>query len=237
LRPLVPTPFNCGIRELKKYHWCNPTALHPVKTMRSKVQYMGFNIKAIFEGRTFMIRVSNLQYSYSDQKKISFPDFEIVVGSHGLLLGDSGCGKTTLLHLLGGLLHPQQGMVHVGGTDISQLSERELDRFRGQHFGFVFQRNHLIQSLTVQDNLLMAPYLAGRKQDMARVLEVLEKLGLMGKRNSRIQELSQGQAQRVAIARAVMNKPGILLADEPTSGCMSRVRRMPPFWWPHTITD
>lgn len=164
-----------------------------------------------------MIRVSNLRYAYDNQRAIDFPSLEIGKGSQWLLLGESGSGKTTLLHLLGGLLRTQQGTIQVEGTDLSTLSESALDRFRGKHMGFVFQRNHLIQSLSVQDNLLMAPYLAGEQQDKKRVEEMLEKLGMADKKNARINELSQGQAQRVAIARAVMNKPDVLLADEPTS--------------------
>ena len=83
--------------------------------------------------------------------------------------------------------------------------------------GFIFQSNHLISALTVEKNLLMAPFLAGTKQDRERVMEVLEQLGLGDKINSKIQELSQGQAQRVAIGRAIFNKPSVILADEPTS--------------------
>jgi len=133
------------------------------------------------------------------------------------LLGESGSGKTTLLHLLGGLLKSQRGNIEVGGTDIANLSESNLDRFRGKHYGFIFQRNHLIQALTVEKNLLMAPFLAGLEQDSARIDEVLEQLGIGEKKHARIQDLSLGQAQRVAIARAVLNKPAIIIADEPTS--------------------
>jgi putative ABC transport system ATP-binding protein len=134
-----------------------------------------------------------------------------------LLLGESGSGKTTLLHLLGGLLKSQKGSLEVIGTDISKLSEHQLDRFRGQHYGFIFQRNHLIQALTVERNLLMAPFLAGLNQSSERVDEVLDELGIADKKHARIQDLSLGQAQRVAIARAVLNKPAVILADEPTS--------------------
>ena len=164
-----------------------------------------------------MVDVKGLRYSYNLDKKISFEDFRINAGEHWLLLGDSGSGKTTLLHLLGGLLKSQVGMIKVNGTNITQLSEVGLDRFRGSHFGFIFQKNHLISALTVEKNLLMAPFLAGVKQDKKRVAEVLEQLGLAEIKKSRIQEISQGQAQRVAIARAVLNKPIVILADEPTS--------------------
>ena len=105
----------------------------------------------------------------------------------------------------------------MGEAPIHSLTESALDRFRGQHIGFIFQRNHLISALTVEENLLMAPFLAGHPQSKSRVSEVLDQLGISDKKNARIRELSQGQAQRVAIARAVMNKPSLILADEPTS--------------------
>jgi ABC-type lipoprotein export system ATPase subunit len=164
-----------------------------------------------------MIDVSGLNYSYPTGRRMIFNDFSVQQGEHWLLLGESGSGKTTLLHLLGGLLKSQAGKVSVNGTDITTLSESELDRFRGQHYGFIFQKNHLIQSLSVKKNLLMAPFLAGLAQDEGRVEIVLNQLGLTEIKNARINELSFGQAQRVAIARAVINKPSLILADEPTS--------------------
>jgi ABC-type lipoprotein export system ATPase subunit len=169
-----------------------------------------------------MIAAQGLYYSYdlrhaNRSKQISFPDFSVARSGHFLLLGESGSGKTTLLHLLGGLLRPQQGKIEVDGVDIAQLSEVALDRFRGKRIGFIFQKNHLMAALTVKNNLLMAPFLAGEKQDESRLDAVLSELGLMEKKNSKIHELSQGQAQRVAIARAIINKPSIILADEPTS--------------------
>ncbi len=164
-----------------------------------------------------MIQASQLQYSYSGAASIRFPDFGMSKGEQMLLLGNSGSGKTTFLHLLGGLLKSQSGNIIIDGKDITRLSETGLDRFRAKYFGFVFQKNHLISALNVTDNLLMAPFLAGLKQDAVRVREVLQRLSLHDKQNARISELSQGQAQRVAIARAVLNKPAIILADEPTS--------------------
>jgi ABC-type lipoprotein export system ATPase subunit len=164
-----------------------------------------------------MIDVSGLNYSYPTGRKLVFDDFFVRQGEHWLLLGESGSGKTTLLHLLGGLLKSQAGKISVNGTDITALSESELDRFRGQHYGFIFQKNHLIQSLSVRKNLLMAPFLAGLTQDESRIEIVLNQLGLTENKNARINELSFGQAQRVAIARAVINKPSLILADEPTS--------------------
>lgn len=164
-----------------------------------------------------MISSSNLSYCYPGATSISFPDLNIQRSEQYLLLGQSGSGKTTLLHLLGGLLKLQHGSIIVNGTGITQLSESALDRFRGQHYGFIFQRNHLISALTVEKNLLLAPFLAGLKQDHSRVEEVLTQLGIADKKQAAIRELSLGEAQRVAIARAILNKPSVILADEPTS--------------------
>ena len=127
-----------------------------------------------------------------------------------LLLGESGSGKTTLLHVLGGVLRNCNGAVKIDGTELSGLSETALDKFRGQRIGYIFQRNHLISALNVEQNLKLAPYLAGIAVSAQRISEVLEKLGLTDKRSDRIHELSQGQAQRVSIARAVLNKPAII---------------------------
>jgi putative ABC transport system ATP-binding protein len=164
-----------------------------------------------------MIQTHQLSFSYTTGHQIAFPDLLIDKGRHFLLLGESGSGKTTLLHLMGGLLRRYNGSIKIDGEELTQFSESDLDHFRGQHVGFIFQRNHLISALTVEKNLMMSPYLAGIKVDMDRIHSILDDLGLHGKRNSRIKELSQGQAQRVAIARAILNKPSILLADEPTS--------------------
>ena len=164
-----------------------------------------------------MIKTHALSYSYNAEKKIHFQDLKVDKGEQFLLLGESGSGKTTLLHLLGGLLKSQAGSIEVNGTEITKLSESGLDHFRGQHYGFIFQRNHLISALSVEKNLLMAPYLAGLPQDRHRVEEVLAQLGIADKKHAAIRELSLGQAQRVSIARAVLNKPTVILADEPTS--------------------
>ncbi|NOS57177.1 MAG: ATP-binding cassette domain-containing protein [Cyclobacteriaceae bacterium] len=169
-----------------------------------------------------MIATQGLTHRYHSKNgvlshEIVFPDLAVERGESFLLLGNSGSGKTTLLHLLGGLLRPLTGKIEIEKIDIASLSETELDRMRGRQIGFVFQRNHLISALTVKNNLLLAPFLAGEKQHEERVDLVLDELGLREKKNAMIFELSQGQAQRVAIARAIINKPSLILADEPTS--------------------
>jgi ABC-type lipoprotein export system ATPase subunit len=164
-----------------------------------------------------MISVSGLSFRYNNATAIQFPDISVKQGEHALLLGESGSGKTTLLHLMGGLLRGYSGSIQLDGTELSSLSESKLDVFRGQHVGFVFQRNHLITALSVEKNLMLSPYLAGLIIDTKRIDEVLEGLGLSEKRKSQVNELSHGEAQRVAIARAILNRPSILFADEPTS--------------------
>lgn len=164
-----------------------------------------------------MIKVSELSFSYAGKRTLSFPSFILNKGEHCLLLGESGSGKTTLLHLLGGLLRGYSGHLKVAGTELSALSETQLDHFRGQTIGFVFQKNHLISALSVEKNLMMAPFLSGVPFQKDRMMRVLEQLGISEIQKSKVTEISQGQAQRVAIARAVLNSPSVILADEPTS--------------------
>ena len=115
------------------------------------------------------------------------------------------------------MLRPTEGSVVVAGTELSSLSGHRLDRFRGRHIGIVFQKMHLLSSLTVKENIRLASYLAGVPQDDAGVREVMAELDLTDKADAYPNTLSQGQQQRVCIARAVINKPELILADEPTS--------------------
>jgi len=164
-----------------------------------------------------MLETQSLSFQYAGGRPLQFPDLQWNRGQIGLLLGQSGSGKTTLLHLIGGLLRPAGGAVRIDHTDISSMSETELDQFRATHVGFIFQRNHLIPSLSVLQNLQLAPWLAGKKAQPQRAREVLHLLGLEKESHMNVRRLSHGQAQRVAIARALMNEPTLVLADEPTS--------------------
>lgn len=164
-----------------------------------------------------MLKTQDIQFSYSGGKPLKFPNIQCQKGEQWLLLGQSGSGKTTLLHLLGGMLTPQSGDIFIGDTSISQLKASDLDRFRGQNIGIIFQTAHFINALTIEENLVLAQELAGNKADKKLIVQYLNQLNLGHKLKSKPSELSVGEQQRVAIVRALINKPSIILADEPTS--------------------
>ena len=164
-----------------------------------------------------MLSLRNISHAYDGVEVLNVAGWQAEQGSQWLILGPSGSGKTTLLHILAGILRPASGSAAVAGQDLAALRPAALDRFRGRHIGLVLQRLHLIPSLTVMGNLLLAQYLAGLPQDRGRVREALVALDLGDKGDAHPHELSFGQAQRVAIARATVNRPKLLLADEPTS--------------------
>ncbi|ACU03661.1 MULTISPECIES: ABC transporter ATP-binding protein [Pedobacter] len=164
-----------------------------------------------------MISLTSLSHHYPGGKAIAFKDWQINKAEQWLLLGESGSGKTTLLHILTGILKPEAGEVRINETSIYNLSSKKLDQFRGRNIGIIFQRPHLIKSLNISDNLVLAQSFAGLPADLNRVHEVLSSLGIAEKKEAYPNELSQGQLQRVSIARAVINKPTLIIADEPTS--------------------
>ena len=164
-----------------------------------------------------MIGVRGLAHRYGATEALRLPDWKVAQGERWLVLGASGCGKTTLLHVLAGLVRPSEGEVSVFHTDIFSLKGKQLDAWRGANVGIVLQALHLLKHLSVRDNLRLAQYLARLPQDDARVADTLGALGIGGKAGRKPAELSQGEQQRVAIARAVVNRPRLLLADEPTA--------------------
>ncbi|WP_210416887.1 ABC transporter ATP-binding protein [Echinicola soli] len=164
-----------------------------------------------------MLITQSVSFEYNRDIQFEFPDLSVRKGADLLILGDSGVGKTTFLHLIAGLLRPKTGSIKIGDTDICQLHGKRLDTFRGEHVGIVFQRPHFIQSLTLEENLKMILYLANKPQDSCHIQEILKGLGLLDKLKRYPRQLSQGEQQRASIAVAVINQPKLLLADEPTS--------------------
>jgi putative ABC transport system ATP-binding protein len=164
-----------------------------------------------------MLVIEQLRFGYSANTVLEIPQWHLPQGEHCLVLGASGCGKTTLLHLIAGLLTPQQGEIWIAGHRLSTLRQHERDRFRGQHIGIVFQQLHLISALTVMENLFLTQRLAQMPRDKQRIQDMLSALDLEEYAHHYPTMLSQGQAQRVALARAVLNRPCLLLADEPTA--------------------
>lgn len=158
-----------------------------------------------------------LSYQYPQGTKLEFPDIHIAKNQHSLLLGDSGTGKTTLLHLLSGLSKPTTGEVHLMNQSLYAMNGTALDAFRAKNLGFIFQEAHLLRNLTVTENIKLAQSLAKNPVDEQAVVEMLDYLQLKDKAHVLPSQLSRGQKQRVAIARAVINRPGLLLADEPTA--------------------
>lgn len=164
-----------------------------------------------------MISISSLAQKYPGGSVLHFEDWSVEKGDRWLMLGSSGSGKTTLLHILSGLLRPWRGLVEVEGQKLYRLPRKELDLFRGRKVGIVFQRPHLIGSLTILENIVLAQSFADLRENKEQAVAALDSLSIADKQHMYPHQLSEGQLQRASIARAVVNKPGLIIADEPTS--------------------
>ncbi len=148
---------------------------------------------------------------------LDIEQFDVAEGEQIVMMGRSGCGKTTLLHCIAGISRPDSGRIWIDGWDITLMSEAERDRFRAEKIGYVFQTFNLLPGFTALENVLLAMRFTGRKVDRARARHLLERVGLQHREGHRPTQLSVGEQQRVAIARALANRPKLLLADEPTA--------------------
>jgi lipoprotein-releasing system ATP-binding protein len=171
-----------------------------------------------------VLHAQQLTKSYAGQPPVFRAlSLQLAAGESVAVVGPSGCGKSTLLNCLGGLDRPDSGTVSIKGQPLESLSEDALARCRAQHIGFVFQDHHLLPQLSAEENVLL-PQLAlsnsvlsmNQADARAWARHLLAEMGLSGKENSRPAQLSGGERQRVALARALMNKPALILADEPT---------------------
>ena len=171
-----------------------------------------------------MIDIKNITKSFGNLQVLKDINLHINKGEVVSIVGPSGAGKTTLLQIIGTLDKPDSGTICLDGIDVNKLSTRKLSDFRNQHIGFVFQFHQLLPEFTALENIMIPAYIAGKSNSEAkqRALELLEFMGLSDRANHKPDELSGGEKQRVAVARALVNKPAVILADEPSGSLDSK---------------
>lgn len=162
---------------------------------------------------TKLIEIKGVTKRFQNETEIEYKDILFETGKSYMLLGASGCGKSTLLNMIAGIVSATKGEIVIDGITISSKSQKDKDKFRIESIGYVFQDFKLINDMTVADNIEILR-LEGVNTD--GMDDMLESLGILEKKNSKIKHLSGGQKQRVAIARALVKRPDIILADEPT---------------------
>jgi len=163
------------------------------------------------------VKKSFLQPDGTGLPILDIEQFRVVAGEQVVVMGRSGCGKTTLLHVIAGISSPDSGMVMLDGWDIPLMTEAERDRFRAERIGYVFQTFNLLPGFSALENVLVSMRFAGRRVDRKRAKLLLDRVGLGHRVTHKPPMLSVGEQQRVAVARALANQPKLLLADEPTA--------------------
>ena len=169
-----------------------------------------------------MIKVSGLSKRFDEYTRISYDDLCFETGQSYVMLGASGCGKSTYLNLLAGVLTPDTGSIEIGGRDMAKADMKEKDAFRVAHIGYVFQDFKLIEEMSVEDNIGI---LALEHVDISQIDGILNTLGILKLKKRKVARLSGGEKQRVAIARALVKRPDIILADEPTGNLIYAIGR------------
>jgi lipoprotein-releasing system ATP-binding protein len=169
----------------------------------------------------YMIKATNIQKEYGDLKVLKGVDLEIKKGEVVSIVGASGAGKTTLLQILGTLDSPsnaQESNLLINDTEVTQLNDKNLARFRNEHIGFIFQFHQLLPEFTALENVCIPAFIKKTPKEEAekRAMELLDFLGLKDRYHHKPNELSGGEQQRVAVARSLMNNPSVVLADEPS---------------------
>lgn len=171
-----------------------------------------------------MIDIKNITKSFGSLQVLKGINLHINKGEIVSIVGPSGAGKTTLLQIIGTLDKPDSGSIVIDGIDVSNLSKAKLSDFRNRHLGFVFQFHQLLPEFTALENIMIPAFIAGTSQSEAkeRAMELLKFMGLEDRASHKPNELSGGEKQRVAVARALVNKPAVILADEPSGSLDSK---------------
>ncbi|NVK51880.1 MAG: ATP-binding cassette domain-containing protein [Flavobacteriaceae bacterium] len=164
-----------------------------------------------------MLKTENIAFSYNQETTFNFPNIKLNDNDSLLILGESGIGKTTLLHLLAGILSPDEGSILINNTNISKLSAKKLDAFRGKNIGLIFQNTIAVSSISIYENIQSRLYFSGIKNQKSATEDILKQLDLSHVKHQKPNTLSTGQLQRLGIALGVIHKPCVILADEPTS--------------------
>jgi lipoprotein-releasing system ATP-binding protein len=174
-----------------------------------------------------IIEATNISKSFGSLQVLKGISVTIQPGEIVTIVGASGAGKTTFLQIAGTLLKPSDGHIRINGTEVSQLKDKDLAKFRNKHIGFVFQFHHLLPEFTALENVCIPAFIAGnaRGEAMRRAKEILEFLMLGQRLNHKPSELSGGEQQRVAVARALINNPDVVLADEPSGNLDSHNKK------------
>ena len=174
-----------------------------------------------------IIEAHGIHKSFGQLEVLKGVDFSAAEGETVAIVGASGAGKSTLLQILGTLSTPDSGSLLIDGQDVLRLRSDALAAFRGRRIGFVFQAHHLLPEFTALENIMIPALIAGRKMQEAKkeAASLLELMGIAARADHKPSELSGGEQQRVAIARAIINKPAVLLADEPTGNLDSATKQ------------
>lgn len=173
-----------------------------------------------------MIEACNIYKRFGNVEVLRGVSIEVAEGEMVSIVGASGAGKTTLLQIVGTLMQPDEGSVRIAGTDIGGIDDDRLSRFRNRHIGFVFQFHHLLPEFTALENVMMPALIGGvsRKEAENRAKELLDMVNLASRALHKPSALSGGEQQRAAIARALINRPSVVLADEPTGNLDTKNR-------------
>lgn len=169
-----------------------------------------------------MLTIKELKKSYAEPggrslHVLDIPTFQVNEAEQMVLVGRSGCGKTTLLHIIAGISRPSSGSVRVDNVELTRLSEAARDRFRAERIGYVFQTFNLLPGFTAFENVTLGMTFSRNRRDPKRVKQLLDRVGLSHRSAHKPAALSVGEQQRVAVARSLANRPRLLLADEPTA--------------------